>query len=79
MPRDIPERYTADMIAAVIGSLDEQCARLRAVKEFMETAEIESLEVKNSISLKKRGIPILTAFTQAAVDALRDHRLGGQK
>lgn len=77
MPRDIPEPYTAEMIQAVISSLEEECARLKAVKEYMVQAEITTLEVRNSITMKKRGIPIVTAFAQAAVDALREHRLGG--
>lgn len=77
MPRDIPEPYTEDKIAAVVTALEEECGRLKAVRELMKELKIESLPIKNSISLKKRGLPIINSFTQAAVDALREHRLGG--
>lgn len=76
MPRDTPERFTTDMLDAVIGTLQGECARLKAVKEAMRVLEIKEISVRNSISLKKRGLPIVISFTQAAVDSLRDQRLG---
>jgi hypothetical protein len=75
MPRDIPENYTPDMFDAIISALDEERVRLMAVRELMRSLEIEKIPVKNSITMKKRGLPILTSFVQAAIDAVRDYRL----
>lgn len=75
MPRDIPEDFTPENLDAVIAALQDECARLVQVREIMKELAVEKLPVKNSITLKKRGIPILISFVQAAVDSLRDYRL----
>lgn len=75
MPRDNPENYTPDMFDAIIAALDEERTRLLAVKEVMVSLGIEKIPVKNSITMKKRGLPILTSFVQAAIDAVREYRL----
>ena len=77
MPRDNPEPYTPEMFDAVIGSLEEECARLRAVKEFMLVSGVTKLEVRNSLTLRKKGLPAISSFANAAIDAMRDRRLKG--
>lgn len=78
MAANKPESYTAEMLSAVIEALQTECARLLAVEEYMKLKNVEKIEIKNSISLKKRGLPMVAAFSQAAVDAMREHQLGGE-
>lgn len=78
MPRDNPEPYTPDMIATVIESLQVDCARLMAVQEYMKQSGVETIQISNSLSLRKKALPMLAAFAQSAVNAIRDKRLGGR-
>lgn len=77
MPVTKPEPYTAEMIAAVIAAMEEDCARLKGVKEYMTQNQVKELVLKNSKSLKTKGLPAFSAFANSAVDAVREHQLGG--
>jgi hypothetical protein len=76
MAANNPDIYTPDMIAAVVLALENSAARLRAVGELMTELKINELPIKNSKDLKSKGLPKVAAFSQAAEDAMRDHRLG---
>lgn len=77
MAANKPESYTPEMIAAVISALESERGRLEVVRDYLANNDVKSIEIKNSISLKKRGLPMLASFSQAAIDAMREHQLGG--
>ena len=76
MPIYVPEEFTPEMLEAVIASLEDATARIRAVREVMRSLEIEKLSIKNSREMKNKGLPKISLFAQAAVDAIREKQLG---
>lgn len=76
MPVYIPEEFTPEMLDAVIASLEDATARIRAVREVMRTLEIKKIPIKNSKEMKNKGLPKISLFAQAAVDAIREKQLG---
>lgn len=76
MPTYAPEQFTPEMIEAVIDSLEDATTRLRAVQAAMKKGDIKELAIKNSREMKNRGLPKISLFAQAAIDALREHHLG---
>lgn len=77
MAANNPDPYTPEMLEAVVSALESSAARIRAVQERMKISEVKKLDIRNSKELKSKGLPKVTAFAQAAEDAMREHLLGG--
>lgn len=76
MAANNPDPYTPDMLEAIALALEGTAARIRGVQEVMKSLEYKELLIRNSKDMKAKGLPKITAFAQAAEDAVRDKRLG---
>lgn len=75
MPRTIATTYRPEMLTSVVDRLERLAGRLRAVADWMEEGQIESLTITHHRSLTN-GLRMAETFGQAAERAVDDYRLG---
>lgn len=75
MAANNPDPYTPDALEAIAEALEGSAVRIRAVQELMKSLEYSELLIRNSKDMKSKGLPKITAFAQAAEDAVRNKRL----